>query len=246
MLPLILVLTSWVAAPAIAQYVPLEEQAGQPACLFAKEDRLERLRTALQANPRDADALLLLGMIREPGARENAPEAELVLQMYQTAVSVLEERRAERASDLALALELSARLQLRLGKTEDAQKSLDNALAIRRRIVQALSPPAATADGAEVQPERLRKGIKPPLLKTRKEPDYSNLARMAQVQGAAVIEAVIGADGQPGSFRLVRSLGFGLDERAAAALKQWRFEPPERDGRPSPVLIAFEFIFRLL
>ncbi len=37
----------------------------------------------------------------------------------------------------------------------------------------------------------------------------------------------------------------GLDEKAIAALRLWKFEPALKDGRPVPVQINVEVNFRL-
>jgi protein TonB len=42
-----------------------------------------------------------------------------------------------------------------------------------------------------------------------------------------------------------RSAGMGLDEKAMAAVKQWRFQPATLDGRPVAVRISVEVSFRL-
>jgi TonB family protein len=43
----------------------------------------------------------------------------------------------------------------------------------------------------------------------------------------------------------VRSLGFGLDENAIQALKQWRFRPGMRNGVPVDVALNIEVNFNL-
>jgi TonB family protein len=56
---------------------------------------------------------------------------------------------------------------------------------------------------------------------------------------------IVGPDGRPHEMRVSRSLGFGLDEKALEAVKQWRFEPAKKDGRPVAVQINIEVNFRL-
>jgi hypothetical protein len=48
-----------------------------------------------------------------------------------------------------------------------------------------------------------------------------------------------------GTVVISRSLGMGLDEKALAAVRQWKFEPALKDGRPVPVQINVEVNFRL-
>jgi len=41
------------------------------------------------------------------------------------------------------------------------------------------------------------------------------------------------------------SLDAGLDQEAIKAVKQWRFEPGTKDGKPVPVLMTIEMTFTL-
>jgi len=77
------------------------------------------------------------------------------------------------------------------------------------------------------------------------EPEYSNEARAAKFQGDVVLWVVVGADGIPRNIRVQRSLGMGLDEKAIAAVANWRFAPAVKDGHPVPVQVNIEVKFRL-
>jgi len=44
---------------------------------------------------------------------------------------------------------------------------------------------------------------------------------------------------------VLRSLGSGLDEKAMEAVRQWRFKPALRDGKPVAVPATIEVNFRL-
>src|SRR5207253_9895652 len=84
-----------------------------------------------------------------------------------------------------------------------------------------------------------------PTVMSRVEAQYSEAARAARVQGTVVLEAVISADGVPRVVRVVRSLGYGLDESAIAALERWRFNPGRKDGVPVNVSLNVEFNFNV-
>ena len=75
------------------------------------------------------------------------------------------------------------------------------------------------------------------------DPDYSEEARKAKYQGTVTLWMVVGPDGRSRDVRVARSLG--LDEKAIAAVKQWKFEPAMKDGRPVAVQINVEVNFRL-
>ena len=72
-----------------------------------------------------------------------------------------------------------------------------------------------------------------------------NEARRSKFQGDVVLWVVIGADGTPRDIRVQRSLGMGLDEKAVAAVKNWRFQPAMKDGRAVTVQVSIEVNFRL-
>jgi protein TonB len=77
------------------------------------------------------------------------------------------------------------------------------------------------------------------------DPEFSEEARAAKYQGKVLLWVVIGADGRPRDMRVQRSLGMGLDEKALAAVKTWRFEPAMKDGHPVAVQVNIEVSFRL-
>lgn len=56
--------------------------------------------------------------------------------------------------------------------------------------------------------------IKPPVVIHKTEPAYTEDARKAKAEGAVILRADIGADGRPHDIRVVKRLGYGLDESA--------------------------------
>ena len=70
------------------------------------------------------------------------------------------------------------------------------------------------------------------------------LQRMDEVQ-PVVLEAIVRRDGTVDIQRVVRSLGFGLDENAIQALKQWRFKPGTKNGVAVDVSLNIEVNFNL-
>ncbi len=63
--------------------------------------------------------------------------------------------------------------------------------------------------------------------------------------GTVVLWLVVGPDGKPRDIRVARTLGLGLDEKAIEAVKNWRFEPAYKDGKPVAVQINVEVNFHL-
>ncbi len=82
-------------------------------------------------------------------------------------------------------------------------------------------------------------------LLSKPEPQYTEDARRNQITGTVVLKVVFASSGEVEQIRAVRSLPFGLTERAIAAARQIRFEPAKRDGRPVSVSMQLEYNFNL-
>ena len=95
-------------------------------------------------------------------------------------------------------------------------------------------------------PYRPGSGIEPPRLLHEVKAEYTEDARRRGITGDVELEIVIRRDGSVGDVRVQQGLGAGLDERAIAAVKQWRFDPARRKGVPVDVLVevAVEFTLR--
>lgn len=94
-------------------------------------------------------------------------------------------------------------------------------------------------------PYRPGSGVTPPVLEHEVKPLYTDEGRRRGVEGDVVMEVVVRADGTVGNVRIVQGLGSGLDARAADAVRQWRFSPARRHGRPVDVLVEVAVEFRL-
>lgn len=89
-------------------------------------------------------------------------------------------------------------------------------------------------------------GVTMPRLAFRLDPEYSEEARAAKVQGTVVLYIEIDPTGHAENIRVTRSMGLGLDEKAMEAVMAWRFVPSMKDGSPVTVAATIEVNFRLL
>lgn len=74
-------------------------------------------------------------------------------------------------------------------------------------------------------------------------PLYSDEARSLGIEGRVVLEVTVGVDGKPRGLQVTHGLGFGLDQNALVAVRDWHFVPGRRNGRPveSSLRVDVEF-----
>ena len=94
-------------------------------------------------------------------------------------------------------------------------------------------------------PYRPGSGIIPPRVLREVKADYTEDARRRGLTGDVVLEIVVRRDGSVGTVKLLQGLGLGLDDRAIAAVRQWRFAPAERLGVPVDVIVEVGVEFKL-
>jgi len=93
---------------------------------------------------------------------------------------------------------------------------------------------------------RVGGGVTAPIVLSKKDPEYSEEARKAKYQGTVLLAIEVNPSGTATNIRVVRSLGLGLDDKAIEAVKQWKFKPGYKDGKPVTVAATIEVNFRLL
>ncbi|MBV9038348.1 MAG: energy transducer TonB [Acidobacteriaceae bacterium] len=88
--------------------------------------------------------------------------------------------------------------------------------------------------------------IKAPKLLHYVEPEFSSKSKEAFIEGTVKISTVVTAEGRPSEPRIVHGLNAEEDRTAIEALKQWRFQPGTKDGKPVNVRVMVEVAFHLL
>jgi len=78
------------------------------------------------------------------------------------------------------------------------------------------------------------------------EPKMTPEAREAKVEGRVMLSIEVDKQGIARNIKVIRSMEYGLTESAIEAVKQWRFKPGMKDGKPVRVKAAIEVNFRLL
>jgi TonB family protein len=105
------------------------------------------------------------------------------------------------------------------------------------RIFEATNQPGRAAAEAELalkfyppEPKAPTLTTNPPQILDHPDPEYTPQAKLAGLEGFVRVHCDIAEDGTLTFAEVSESLGFGLDEKALEAVKQWRFAPATREG----------------
>lgn len=77
------------------------------------------------------------------------------------------------------------------------------------------------------------------------KPLYTDEARAKKIEGEVMLAMQFSASGEARVERVMRGLGYGLDETAVAAARGIRFRPAMRDGGPVDSAAVVHIVFQL-
>jgi periplasmic protein TonB len=87
------------------------------------------------------------------------------------------------------------------------------------------------------------KGVAAPSVVYQVDPEYSAEALRAGVNAMVALRIVVNSAGKPTGIRVIKDAGYGLEEKAVEAIRQWKFKPGTKDGKPVAVEIAIQIEF---
>jgi TonB family protein len=103
---------------------------------------------------------------------------------------------------------------------------------------------------------KVGRGIKAPHVKHAADPEYSEDAKRARLEGTSTLIAIVNPSGSTSAISIMKPLGqnltqdlaiiaFELDQRAVEAVSKWKFDPAVFGATVVPVVIKIEVNFRL-
>ncbi len=92
---------------------------------------------------------------------------------------------------------------------------------------------------------RVGGGVSAPVLIHSVEPEFSDEARKAKLMGNVLVNLWVDQNGNPTHVHVLRGVGMGLDEKAVAAVRQYRFQPARENGKPVMVEMNVEVLFQI-
>jgi TonB family protein len=92
---------------------------------------------------------------------------------------------------------------------------------------------------------RIGGDVSAPVLIHSVEPQFSQEARAAKISGNVLVNLVVDQNGIPTNVRILRGIGYGLDEKSVEAVRKYRFKPSMEHGQPVPVEINLVVNFQI-
>lgn len=223
-------LSAWLSAPALSR----ASSAGAAVAL-----RLPVLSTAAKAT--DNEQLLEQGESTEPVVEplpEPSPAASPSPPVKQAAKA--ESSAAQSAVVKPKSAVKTPPVEETLAAIEPVTKQQQKAASAASALAVESSTDPAMEPMSEVVSETPR-FREPP-----EAPDYPARARRLNQQGQVLLEVRLDASGNQREVQLVRSSGFtSLDQAAAAAVADWKFQPELRNGQPQPSRVQIPIDFAL-
>ncbi|MCL6481908.1 MAG: energy transducer TonB [Firmicutes bacterium] len=106
-------------------------------------------------------------------------------------------------------------------------------------------PPVAASSAPTPRRSEPEGKLEPVEILVKPRPAYTDAARAAKIEGEVLVEVLFTAAGEVVVQRIIRGLGYGLDESALAAARNIKFRPARRGGQPVDVVGVVHIIFRL-
>ncbi len=105
---------------------------------------------------------------------------------------------------------------------------------------------AGPGDGGGIVYSPGRGGATKPTVIHQEDPEFSEEARKAHLQGEVIVAIEVDATGKVIHPHVVKGVGLGLDEKALEAASKWTFRPGTFNGKPVTTRATISMSFHLL
>ena len=194
----------------------------------------DHFQHAMNVDP-SKGALALLWMAV---ARDRNKEPDRAATLYQRALSLV----TPGSSEAVTIMRVYAQFLKSQSRKDEASELDDRASAAQKVITAQARAKVTLSPGVH----KIGPSITPPAPLHSTQPEYSEEARIAKLQGTVVVAIEIGTDGLAHNIQVLAGPGMGLDEKAVEAISRWTFRPGTKDGQPVPVAASVEVNFRVI
>lgn len=107
----------------------------------------------------------------------------------------------------------------------------------------ATSVRAGSPFGSRYEGTTLGSEVRPAIPTIFPDPPISRIEAPTGVEGDVVVEITIDEAGNVTDARVLQSVGYGIEQKVMATLRNWRFRPATKDGSPIPSKQDYKFHF---
>lgn len=234
----------------------------------------ESARRALELDEKQLDARFVIGALRlREGALEKAvEEAEAIIKadagaagayalkaralvgLYETSdeAAPVSERPHDDDAPVEQAVEKLNAVQIRrlkeaiaaLGTYIRLKPNANDAREVHMRLEALRSDLRAGARMSE-RVYKSRDVTTKAVILSRPHPDYSTEDLNKDISGVIRLRAVLAADGKVKNIKVLRSMPYGLTEKAIAVASKIKFKPATKDGKPVSQWVTLEYYFSI-
>ena len=95
-------------------------------------------------------------------------------------------------------------------------------------------------------PQPANEASSPVEITFKPKPDYTDAGRKLRINGEVRLEVLFKSDGRVVVVKVLKGLGYGLDEQAVKAAQQIKFKPAQHEGQAVDSMAQIHIIFELI
>jgi TonB family protein len=235
----------WLAGALLIALAASSVSPAQEVRISSKAYKLARQSETYRAQSDWPHQLEVLGTLIELWTQATGPNSPTVAH-YLLAAAEAYERNGDFSNASTTERRAIAIFDALYGPTNEASKdALKTCARLQAKLGKSGNEPVSPSTMLPAQTYRIGAEVSSPKLISKVDPIYPEPVRHARLEGRVTLAMIVDSGGRATSIAAVDPLGLGLDEAAVAAVKQWTFEPGQKDGKPVAVLCRAEVTFRL-
>lgn len=140
---------------------------------------------------------------------------------------------------------VSARIHLPVKPKTSFNARITNQKDVQPQNIEPPSPVAAgSPSSSDLYGAVTGVDVRPAIETTLLDPPVSRAEIPPGVEGDVIVEITIDEQGSVTDAKLLRGLGYGIDEKILATVRNWHYRPATRDGVPIPSKYDAHWHFR--
>jgi TonB family protein len=233
-------------AVATAAGVVSEAPAARPFASIGPEKGVRRIQ--VPAADQEEKLIYKAGPVYPPLAQQAGVRGTVTCRILIAADGAVKAVQPARGHPLLIPPVIEAVKQYRYRSTTVDGQPAEVVTEVEVKVPAGELPAAAAVPDVESPGDvyKVGPGVTSPKLIRKTEPQYTEEARDAKLEGTVILTVEVWPDGKIHNAQVKKGLGKGLEEKALEAVEQWEFRPATKDGQPVKVRATIETNFRLM